>query len=66
MAWVTQEYNLDKIRVAIFANEVIIGGAVGGEGFIDFRPKTKEQARGYALMLRKAAKRLEQISEDLP
>ncbi len=66
MAWVTQDFTLGFFTVSLQEKEIFISGASKGERFIGLHPRTLEDAQGYALMLRRAAKRLEEIGSSLP
>ena len=71
MAWVNQQYEYDGLSALIAEAYIELKLKWwNGEGVSEHRialdPSEREEAKAFALMLRKAAKRLEQISEDLP
>lgn len=71
MAWVNQHYEYNELSALIAENHVELklkwwnGGGMS-EARIALDPSQKDEAKAFALMLRKAAKRLERLSEDLP
>lgn len=71
MAWVNQHYEYNDLSALIAENHVELtltwwDGDMMSSAHIPLDPAHKETARAYALILRRAAKRLEQMSEDLP
>jgi len=63
MAWVTQSFQSGNTEVHLFESSVTISDK---PEWVDIHPKTREQAHDAALMLRRAARRLEEIGKDLP
>lgn len=64
MAWVTQKFELDGMTVRLEKEKVLLGNQ--GCEIAVWEPKTSESAHGMALMLRRAARRLEEIGTGLP
>ena len=63
MAWVTQKFGEDAFEVVLEEKRVRI--LVWGEG-LTLAPTLRETAHDQALMLRRAARRLEEIGKGLP
>jgi hypothetical protein len=62
MAWVTQEFILQHhLKMKLAENQIEFD-----ECTIRLRPTTQDEAQKLAMMLRKAARRLEEIGKDLP
>lgn len=70
MAWVTQEFRHDALSVSLGGDKVDImlsGGAPGAPDtdWIVLAPKRQVDAHSWAMMLRRAARRLEEIGKGL-
>lgn len=63
MAWVTQRFTLGTLDARLESGCVVIGNL--GYDLARWEPKTKEEAHGMALILRRAARRLEEIGKEL-
>ena len=68
MAWVTQDFKHNFIGVFLDHKDVMIyEEQIGGEeNTISLSPKSSSDAHSWALMLRRAARRLEEIGKGLP
>ena len=71
MAWVNQHYEYNDLSALIAEKHVELELKWRGcngmtESRIELYPSVEDEAKAFALILRKAAKRLEQISVDLP
>lgn len=65
MAWVEQIFTLDgRYRVHLYDESVRISEDMHGS-FVDINPINREEAHSLALMLRRAARRLEDIGKGL-
>lgn len=67
MAWVTQTFEIDLFKVSLQEDRVVLEmeHPTGPIKFI-LLPDTKGLAHGTALLLRRAARRLEEIGKELP
>ena len=63
MAWVTQQFGEDDFKVVLEEKQVRI--LVWGEG-LTLAPPMRDVAHNQAMMLRRAARRLEEIGKGLP
>ena len=69
MAWVEQVFTHHEKRFhllyhAVFMQDKHENDPIGSPG-LWLEPSTQEEAHGWAMMLRKAARRLEEIGKDL-
>ena len=62
MAWVTQQFKLEDLGVNLHSDHVTIKS---GDSLIAISPATQDEAHGFALMLRRAARRMEEIGKEL-
>lgn len=66
MAWVTQAFSIKGTLVRLEEDGVMIEVVdCTGEERVYLAPRTREEAHGLALMLRRAARRLEEIGKGL-
>ena len=65
MAWVTQTFGHGDKEVNLYEDAVFIQCDRTKEG-VWFDPTGQDEAHGWALMLRRAARRLEEIGKGLP
>ena len=63
MAWVTQTFTLDHLEVALKGDRVQF--RLWDELKLDLYPQTSDSAHKWAMILRKAARRLEEIGKGL-
>jgi len=64
MAWVKQIFEAHGLKVTLWEGSVSLDAA---NGFgVQLSPPSRSQAHDQALMLRRAARRLEEIGEGLP
>lgn len=61
MAWVTQQFKHGSLEVTLEAD-----GVQFNEFLLWLRPKKQEDAHNWAMMLRRAARRLEEVGKGLP
>ena len=64
MAWVKQTFDLSDMEVTLENKRVLLGNL--GCDLAVWEPKTSQQAHSMALVLRRAARRLEEIGKGLP
>jgi hypothetical protein len=62
MAWVVQKFAVDNLEVSLGDKMVTFQG--GGYNLV-FYPRDQQSSHAYALMLRRAARRLEEIGKGL-
>lgn len=67
MAWVTQHFEVQGFKVSLLGDrvEIEVQDPTLGACKIFFKPLTQSGAHGGAMMLRRAARRLEEIGKDL-
>ncbi len=66
MAWVRQRFEMDGVRVTLDEHDVEIKIQDGPIPVaIVLEPDTQQEAHGYAMLLRRAARRLEEIGRGL-
>lgn len=67
MAWVEQSFNQGRLSVSLHSNSAVITlkGEETGAETICLDPQTQADAHGWAMMLRRSARRLEEIGKDL-
>ena len=63
MAWATQTIESGGFIVRLEQNKVVLNGDMGYQTI--FEPEATEEAHTWAMMLRKAARRLEEIGKGL-
>lgn len=67
MAWVTQIFGQSDKAVSLYEDSVLVeGGSQTGPEGVWFEPENRGDAHAWALMLRRAARRLEEIGKGLP
>ena len=66
MAWVTQSFISDdgKFELILYSDRVFLDPGDGQESVM-FHPSTKDEAHTLAMLLRRAARRLEEIGKGL-
>jgi hypothetical protein len=64
MAWVTQKFEYSGLEFILESNRVIVQDADHVLGLV-MEPKDQDAAHGQAMMLRRAARRLEEIGKNM-
>ena len=64
MAWVKQKFEVGTLSISLEGARVVLGNR--GCDLAVWEPETHEDAHGMAMMLRRGARRLEEIGKGLP
>ena len=67
MAWVTQSFNQGRLSASLYDKSAVITleGEETGAETISLEPECQADAHGWAMILRRAARRLEEIGRGL-